>query len=276
MRIGCLSISNPRGWLRLPPTLISAFENLKIDNYVELYLDEQKLGVAMGLAILGRDGFDEFGRDFENAMPDERTKFLSEFIDEWADVEFPSIPKTKKEIEAARKLLEELPEEERKELIQRGQFYYASFLASFYNYLSLMVHGEKLTALVGQALNGNDEAFVLAVQIDRTVLVGLPYFRDRLIKAQREGHTGFLDALGYRIANPVAKGKIRYRRLWLSFALLEGMGYLDDSRSHRELMGILDEAGLDKWENRIEDEGYFSKRLRDYRKFQQRARKGRP
>jgi hypothetical protein len=263
-------------WLQLPPMLINMLEKSNIDNYAELYLDERSLGLSLPFAILGGEGLKEFGQRLEEASPEERVKLLNGLMIDWEGAEFPSIPKTEKEISAAKKLLEEMPEDQREAAIKQGRIFLMSFLANFYNQLSLMVHGEKITALVSQALNGNDKAFVLAVQIDRTVLVGLPYFRSRLIKAQREGHADFLDALGYRIANPVAKGKIRYRRLWLCFALLDGFGYLDGSRNHGELLKILDEAGLDSWENRIEDEGYFSKRLRDYRKFQQRARKGKP
>ena len=41
------------------------------------------------------------------------------------------------------------------------------------------MHGQKLTDLVSAAKVGDDEAFYLAVQIDKHILSILPYFKER-------------------------------------------------------------------------------------------------
>jgi hypothetical protein len=92
-------------------------------------------------------------------------------------------------------------------------------------------------------------------------LKGIPYFRERLSQAQWSGERQFLRLLGYRLANPILRGKLRYRRLWLALALLDLLGHLDGSVTAGELLEILDAAGVDKHENRIEDEGYLRKRI---------------
>ena len=51
------------------------------------------------------------------------------------------------------------------------------------------------------------------------------------------------------------------------FACLEASQWLDDF-PHAEILDICDEAGLDRYENRIEDVNYLTKRLKDYRRFQ--------
>ena len=85
-----------------------------------------------------------------------------------------------------------------------------------------------------------------------------------------EGSTivGFLDKLHYRLTSPLLRSKIRYKTLWLTFAFLDEGGYLDGSLKHREILDICEDAGVGGYENRIEDVGYLSKRLREYREFQ--------
>jgi hypothetical protein len=140
-------------------------------------------------------------------------------------------------------------------------------LASFYNFVALMVHGRKLTQLVSEAMMGNDDSFCLAVHIDRNILEQIPYFKDRYLKAQQEGEQGFIEALNYRTQSPQLKGKIRHRALYMLFAILESTQWLDELK-HREILDICDRLNLDDYENRIETENALTKRLIEYRQFQ--------
>ncbi|MFZ2170989.1 MAG: hypothetical protein WAW61_15300, partial [Methylococcaceae bacterium] len=158
-------------------------------------------------------------------------------------------------------------EEERVDICNRAICYLTFFLITFHNHLAIMVHGRKMTQLVTEAIQGNDDAFVLAAQIDSTVLQSIPYFQERVTRARREGDSNFLDKLAYRQKIPPLQGKIRFRLLYLLFAMLDGMNILSDLTCS-EILDICDAAGLDRWQNRIEDEGYLAKRLREYRRFQ--------
>ena len=127
-----------------------------------------------------------------------------------------------------------------------------------------MVHGTKMTALVPLAMAGDDDAFLKAVQIDRMLLLHHPYFRDRKARAQNEGEMEFLSKLAYRESNPPLRSKIRYPGLYMLFGILESIRWLDDLE-HAEILDACDGAGLDRYQNRIEDVNYLTKRLSEYR-----------
>ena len=144
---------------------------------------------------------------------------------------------------------------------------FSGVFAQIFNTLALMTHGAALTTLVPQAIEGDDEAFLKAVQVDRLLLTHHPYFIARKQRAQDEGDTEFLSALAYRESNPNLKGKIRYPALFMLFGILESVKWLDKLK-HDEILDLCDEIGLDRFQNRIEDVNYLTKRLADYRRFQ--------
>ena len=130
-----------------------------------------------------------------------------------------------------------------------------------------MVHGARLTTLVPQAITGDDEAFLKAIQIDRMLLLHYPYFRDRKFRAQNDREMEFLSKISYRESNSPVRGKIQYPALYMLFGILESFRWLDDLK-HKEILDICDEAGLDRYQNRIEDINCLTKRLIEYRKWQ--------
>jgi hypothetical protein len=264
-------IESEQGWVRFPPSLANAITNLKIENYPLLYASESAIGIMLFKAFLPDDIIKELGVEFESATPEERGKFITEFtstlFDEIDKIEIPKTPKAREE--AKRKFLE-LPEEEKKEAIRACQHFLSFFLASFYQNLSVMVHGEKLTSLAAQAVAGNDEAFAKAIQIDRRILTEYPYFRERFVRAQMEGDCDFYDLISYRVNSAPYRGKIRYNSLWLTFSVLDASGLLDELK-HREILDICDELGVGGMENRIQDVKYLSKRISEYREFQKRG-----
>lgn len=239
--------------------------------YVLMYDDERKIGRALFLFLLGEEGFKEFNAEMNAAAPEEQQNFLDEISDldnavlyEDIDVQIPQSPQ---EWQAAREAFEELPEAEKKEAEKRGNAFWCFHFSSFFNTLSLMVHGAKMTSLVPLAIGGDDEAFLKAVQIDRMLLIHHPYFRDRKFKAQNEGDTEFLSKLAYRETNPTLRGKIQYPGLYMLFGILEAFQWLSDL-THEEILDICDQAGLDRYQNRIEDVNYLTKRLIEYRRWQ--------
>jgi hypothetical protein len=177
------------------------------------------------------------------------------------------LPKTPAEEEEARKLLESLSEEERNDACTYARRYWVFYMISFHDYIAVMVHRRKMTHLIAEAIAGDDEAFILAAQVDPSVMRYIPYFQDREARAYREGDSNFLEKLSYRKRIPPLQSKIRFPLLYLLFAILDGMNILNDMTCP-EILDICDAAGLDRWQNRIEDEGYLAKRLREYRRFQ--------
>lgn len=242
--------------------------------YVELYDSEPKLGVALLLGILGEEGFQQFNTELKNASPEEQQELIDEITDagHWEEfAESIQIPDTPEGWKAARKHFESLPPEEQQALSKKGAFLCSFFFGSFFNILSLMVHGEKLTALVPQAIAGDDSAFMRAIQTDRMLLLHHPYFMERKLRAQNEGDKKFLLRLASREASPILNGKIQYPGLYMLFGLLESFQWLDDLKA-KEILDICNDAGLDRQQNRINDVNYLSTRLREYRKWQKTIR----
>ena len=147
---------------------------------------------------------------------------------------------------------------------QEGLLYIYILITHFFNILALMIHRRSMCELVNDAKNGDNEAFCLAVQIDRTVLQ-LPYFQKRLLKSQFSNDAEFLNKLASRLRTPISQSKIRYRTLILTFAMLDDMDILD-SLTLEELLNVCDKIGVTGKEHGIDDVDKLRKRLHEYRK----------
>jgi hypothetical protein len=262
------------GWLRLSPKAIDFFNRLKISNYAENYVDEKRLWALFAVAMAGEGPeVREFLKNVEQAYREDPDQFMAEAtaeiegVDAEIDAVLAMSDADKEEVKAE---FEGLPEAERLAKARQTQFAVSFMVLAFFQTLALMVHGRKMTALVAGAIGGDDDAFCKAVQVDRSVLVSIPYFRERLLRSHLEGDGQFCERLGYRMANPVLKGKIRYRTLWIVFSFLELFGMLD-SLKHREILDICDKVGVGGKKGRIEEVGYLSKRLAEYRRFQKKG-----
>lgn len=243
-----------------------------LGGYVLMYDDERKIGRALFLTMLGDEGFKELNSELESLSPEEQQEWLddmagdggNEISSAFSKIEMPSTPD---EWEAARAEAAKLPESERNLLAKQGTYFWCFTFTSFFNTLSLMVHGSRLTSLVPQAIAGDDEAYLKAIQIDRLLLHHYPYFRDRKFRAQDEGDKDFLSKISYRESNSLVRTKIRYPALYMLFGILDTFRWLDDLK-HKEILNICDDAGLDRYQNRIEDVNYLTKRLTEYRNWQ--------
>ena len=105
------------------------------------------------------------------------------------------------------------------------------------------------------------------MQIDRNLLTGHPYFRDIYARLQTGEAPNFLDDISRHISKSPIQGRIRFPALYSLFATLDLFGWLNDFTAS-EILDMCDEAGLDRFQNRIEDENYLIKRRLEYRKKQ--------
>lgn len=260
------------GWVNPQSWLGNILNKLQISDYAKYYTIENVVDKAFYIAMFDPDDFQELNAELEQASVEERTMFLDEWIagleqdDQDLTWDF-SIPKTPEEEQIARELFDALSKEEQVEICKRAVCFWVFYMISFYDYFSMMVHGKKITQLITEAIKNDDDALVLAAQIDPSVMRYIPYFQEREDRAYREGDITFLDKLAYRKRIPPLQGKIRFPLLYLLFAMLDGMNILDDLKGS-ELLGICDSAGLDRWQNRIQDVGCLNKRKTEYRKFQ--------
>lgn len=242
----------------------------KISGYVTLYDDERKIGFVMMKALLGEEGLDQFKIETASWSEPELEEFVDYSVSQEAEDELAELldfPETEDEWKRRSDLYLSLPDDEKKRVLTREVCLFSGVFCQVFNVFSLMTHGAKLTTLVPQAMQGDADAFLKAVQVDRLLLTHHPYFVQRKRQAQDDDEKEFLQALAYRESNPNLKGKIRYPGLFMLFGLLESVQWLDDLR-HEEILDLCDEIGLDRFQNRIEDVNYLAKRLLDYRRFQ--------
>ena len=202
-------IESQQGWFRFPLFLSNIITNLKIESYPLLYSSESAIAAMLMKGFLDDGQIKSLNQELESASPEERGTFIEAVIESLDEViERIEIPKTPQQQEEALARFQAMSPEEQKESVRASQHFFCFFFATFYQNLSTMVHGEKLTSLVAQAQLGDDVAFVKAVQIDRRILTAIPYFRERYARAQDEANADFYDLLSYRLGRAPYRGEV--------------------------------------------------------------------
>ncbi len=258
------------GWLNLNENLIQNSILLKME-WWKAYEDEKLFNIYRALMLVDFDELKEIKtKEQAEQLNKELISELSQYIqsDEYKELSLikPLSDDEKKELKKEiEKLLSDLSEEEQIKYWRDVSFYFLGFFCTFFDLLSLMVHGRSMRQLVRDAKQNDDQAFILAAQTDRMVLY-LPYFQERLKRAQLSNDEVFLRDLSYRIRNPIIRSKIKRRTLWLLFALLESEGHLDMPLS--ELLELCKDIGVYGDQFGIGDENSLSKRRREYQSNQ--------
>jgi hypothetical protein len=250
------------GWLNITALLPHLTENIiswNLPIWSTFYLDEKKLK-TLGLLTL----YDI--EELNNVTPENKVEFSEkaklqalDLFGETDDIELPKPAEITEFLENAEKT-------EREEFSKQMVISIYAFFTATFNYLSLMTFGRTLCQLVTIAQGEGAEAdkcICQAIQIDRTILQ-LPFVHNRILKAQVGNDKYFLEQLGNYIKRPILSGKIRYRKLWLTFAILEDEGFLDIPQE--ELLDVLEELGVYGQQFGVEDVGHLRSRLFEYRK----------
>ena len=251
-----------KGWLSLNANLINLINQWGL-NWHQYYEDEQLLRTLTSMMFFDVDELKEI---HEKKKFDYAISKLLEIHKEVDEFNFDEISDPQQLIND----LESADEETKQQSLKLIVILILGTLSSLFNYLALMLHGYSMCQLVAKAKDGDDDAFCKAVQVDRTVLV-LPYFKQRLLKAQLGKEPEFLKFLAYRIKTPILSGKIRYRTLWLTFAILDDEGLLD-KLTHDQIFDICEQVGVYGKKYGIEDVGHLTKRLREYRRAQRNSK----
>lgn len=260
-------IESGDGHFRFPPIVARAIDNLKIEAYPLLYENEVSIGLILFRAFMSQDEMIELNSQLGDQSPLERGKTMRDWVNGLLECDQTfELPKTPAEEKRAVAQFNSLSKDDQAEALRIAQHLWMGFLAGFFQNVSIMVHGEKLTSLVAQAKAGSDDAFCKAVQIDKRILTTIPYFKHRFERGASEGEQDFAGTLAYRLQCPPYRGKIRHKALWMTFAYLDLVGLLD-TLPHQEILDICDEAGVGGFANRIEDVKHLSKRLADFRRF---------
>lgn len=257
-------------WRKLLKKFEEMRTRLKIDNYVMIYEDDRLIVSALVNALFSPEERNKFNEEFNLLNTQEQQNFLQELAkpggigEQLAEELFPE------DIEAQQAQIDtfhQLEEDAKREAVKRAQFLMGFFLAWIHDILAVMVHGEKMTSLVPKALTGDKDAFLKAIHIDKALIMLHPRFVEIHRQAIHEGDKPLLDKISYHLASPVTKGRVQLTGVFIAFSMLQSLQWLDDLK-HREILDICDAAGLDRWQNRIEDENAITKALIKYRRYQ--------
>jgi hypothetical protein len=262
------------GRISFPSEFSLLLDNLNLKNYPLLYERPEAVGLLLMQAVFDPAEVVAFNAKVERATPAERGRTVMELVEEFAGFDsFMAVPS--EEQAQAREAFDAMEPERKQAIVKLVQHLMAGALVMFYEYLSVAVHGEKLSSLVARAKQGDDDAYAKAVQIDGRILTVVPYFENRYARACTEDHQKFLAAVGRKRASPPYKGRITHKSLFMTFAFLEGCELLQ-MFSGEELLDFCDGVGVGASGQRIDDVKNLRKRLADYRRFQRQGRKSTP
>lgn len=265
---------NHRGQVTIDPRITQCLKNLNIADYAKYYQLGDRLTGLFLAGVVGPQAVPEFCAEIEQALPHEVTALLDELLAVGGESDLAAaglLPSSPEQQAATRRAFEALAPDEQQALVLHSTSFWLTFIIGFFEILALVVHGQRMTHLVAQALAGDDIAFVKAAQLDRTVLTNIPYFRERHERAMMTGESEFQDKLHYRLNNPPLRSKRRHRELWLVLAMLDWLNLLDGSLKDREILELCDAAGLDRWGNRIEDVHAVTQRRLEFQRNQRSA-----
>ena len=258
------------GWLPFPSFVVRSIRRLKVQNYPLLYENEKSLLAVGLLPFFSPSEIRELGQLLQEASLEERGEIVQLLLSR-GDEYFSriQIPKTRSEYMRVAREFRSLPIADQQKATKDAQFLLSGFLAGFHQLLSLMLHGEKLSSLVAQAKAGDRSSYMRAIQVDSQIFFMIPYFQKRFSEARYEGDQEFCDAVGYRLRSAPYRGKIQHKSLWLSFALLDWLGWFD-VLTDREMLELLDEAQVGALTGGVSDVVGLGKCRRQYRSLQSR------
>lgn len=263
-------ISEGHGYFNLPTPIGDILAADGLPPWTNFYDDPRKIKSLATHAMLGTEKAKNFSTSLEGLTEQEKNTIRENYkkaaIDNNLDIfDFDDIGDVSEDvIVAGIRNIEEVDEDIRSSVQKRIYLLLYSVVTQMHYYLAIMTFGKSICALVKEAINGDDESFFKAVQIDRTVLFGIPYFQKRLIKAQLGSEPVFMQKLANAIKGRSLGQKLDYRELMLVFAVLDDEGYLD--MPLEQLMDACQELGVYGREFGIEDIESLRKRRQYYRK----------
>lgn len=248
----------------LSPKLRQILANLKVQNWAHLYQNPQNQTKLKLLLVMTPEEINNLNSELESMSPEEQVAWAIEMVDAISEDDFDETDE-----EAAQKEFESLNDKEKAERIKQTQLFFTFFMPVIFNYLAIMVHRKSMFQLVVEAMSGDDESLLKAIQIDKTVLTSIPYFVERNLQAARDGDFAFQRRINTYRNKPIFVSRPRYPTLWLLFSAVQEMNLLDDFESDKDsFFNLCEEVGAYGFKYGVEDVESFSRRLRAYKKDQ--------
>ncbi|MFK5915534.1 MAG: hypothetical protein QM484_14300 [Woeseiaceae bacterium] len=253
-------IEQNKGWFALTDEFIEIMHKFNL-RWWEYYEDEDRLRALNVLMFLDPE---ECKKITNEESIEEVINEVSGFLE--SDEEIATL--TEEEQNKFTEQFNSSSEEQQQEHLKQMAIMYTGFLCSIFNLIAQMTHKKNMCQLIASAKSGDDEAFKNAIKVDKAVLQ-LPYFQERLSRANLAGEHIFLNNVGLSIRAPHLSGRLRHRKLWIALSLMDQDGLIE-TLSNKEILDILMSTGIFDYTDGIDD-SYFNKRLKEY-KSQHRSR----
>lgn len=259
-------IRSGHGLLNFPSAFQELLSKEGLPSWAKFYEDPLKLKALTLKALLGNQQTKELIEQFKDKSEDEKIAFREELKTELIEsgalaATFDNV--TTASLDEARESWNTMTGEEQTEGQVHLFLVLYSMITQIHYYLALMTFGCSICDLVAKAKKGDDDAFFKAVQIDKTILTDIPYFRKRLLIAHTGCEPQFFANLSNAIKGPLLGKKLSYPMLMLVFAVLDDEGFLDLPLD--QLMDICEEVGVYGREFGIEDVNSLRLRRKYYR-----------
>lgn len=235
-----------------------------VHGWAQLYADPQNEFKAIWLGVLPPDRFNAMNAAVAAMSPEQQTAWLGRFFKEGHEA-IASVMES--DLEGLLDAWPDLVESPLGPQWIQARLHFV--FATLFNVLAAMQTGKSMYQLVAEAMAGDDNSFVKAIQIDKTVLEHIPYFAERNRRAADEGDIAFLRRINEHRNKPLTITRIGYVRLWLAFDTLDRMNILDqfeqDMQGFAELCQSIRAYGPHADVEAVDLED-FKSRLKDYKR----------
>jgi hypothetical protein len=237
-----------------------------VEGWAQLYTDPTNQPKSIWLAILPPDKFNAMQLAIAAMSPAEQAQWLERLFVEGDQAISPLLEMDAEQIQSM------WPEVSNDPVgVQWLGFRHAFIMAALFNSIAAMQTGKTMYQLVAEAMEDDEDSFVKAVQMDKTVLDFIPYFKDRVHRAAEDGQIAFLRRVHTHRNKPITSTLFEYAKLWLVFNTLDNMNLLDQfeqdiqglAKLCQELRVYGPHPDVDVVD--IED---FESRFKDYRRTQ--------
>ncbi|MBI3095546.1 MAG: hypothetical protein HYY97_11815 [Rhodocyclales bacterium] len=237
------------------PRIREGMKRANIQGWAKLYLDPSNAMKTQLLMVMSPQQFNEFNQELLAMTAGEQSAYLEEFIQENTDV---LVADNDEDIDPS-----ELNPQ------QVAQFWYFA-MPTFYNSLSYIAHRKSIYQLVAEAIGGNDESFLKAIQVDKSTLAEIPYFVERNRRAADEGDINFLRQINTYRQKPILQTKTKLLPLVMLLSYLYQMNLLDAySLDMEKLLRLCERTGIYGNGQEVADLESFKKVVRQFMKQQQ-------
>lgn len=265
-----LHLKKNNGTLSFPRQFIEFFCNVKQPDWASYYQSQEQLDTIPILLFFEPEDIKRMADELRQLSPDEVHQYRKEveisLLEVFGEIEsspfdfhFP----TPKEAEDYR---HNTPLEQQQKDLGNAYLLLTAFVTQTFQFLALATHGRTMHELVSAAMDGDDIAFCQAVQIDRTVLFAIPYFRNRLIRMQLGNEQTLLQSVGRAMGGKLWGSRFPNPEMWVVFSILHRAGCLK-SMTNDQLLDICVQLKVHKGS----DPNTISKRKNEFLKRQGRV-----